>query len=304
MQAMSNLDGMDETMLTDSQLPDDMDEDMLNDSQLPGPTCGEVVQDTRPTASETPSAMTADPKELGNKKGRKHTEMIADPPQLNPSVLEAAKSQVPANGVDGNLEGQRALKKKLDDEAKAEIERKKQQAIDKKEQASNLAVEKAKLKLERAMAKAEAVKARKQPVKRKLDAEFAECSDVQPPEPPVGPKEKKGKARVAAQVTAETKSPMPKVQLTPRAKVFAGRSASSPKEQAGNKAQKRKDNREATASASLALLRSSQLVDLDLPDESFAKKILACTYDTGLKVCMCVCGLLFGVIRWGDTGLI
>eukprot|EP00435_Cladocopium_sp_Y103_P052313 s1851_g16.t1 len=188
--------------------------------------------------------------------------LISNPPKLSPNLEKVAhevSKPLASDGgtVDVNLEDQRSLKKKLEDEAKEEALEKKQLAMEKKQKAALQAVAKAQKKLQAAQAKAAQLQnsPRRRGTKRNLQSEFQAAAASKDP----------AEAESPARSGKTSKRQHPK--LSPKAKAFAANSTSPTKA-----ASARKDK----ATESLATLRSLQLVDLPLPSEDFNKKQPGC----------------------------
>ena len=235
--------------------------------------------DNQSTCAEPPSPK---PAEIPNKqkKRSKPEHGFACPPSIDPAVACAAKASLPAT-QEFNLEHQRDLKRRVEQEAKLKLEEKKQKTMEKQQEASQVAVEKAKAKLQKALAKAEAL-AKKDPVRRRLDPSFQNVAGASAgvPEPPASPPAKAPSTRA--------KNADALVKLSPKASQFAKASVPSP----GHVRKQRSDSRMRIAMDQFAHLRVLALPDLELPSgETFDKKILACIMFSPvcMHICLCVC---------------
>ena len=224
---------------------------------------GQIVYQYNPPQDDKSSECAEPPSPKPEKKKqitRKPGPLIVSPPVLDPTVAHAARDKLPST-QDGNVEAHRHLKKKLDDEAKAQAEEKKQRALEKQQEATQQALAKAKAKYEKALAKAEAL-SKKDSVKRKLADDFDAAAEE--PQSPVIPPAKAPRARSKSSAL---------LKLSPKAKEFAKASVASP----SKAKEQRSDNRMKIASDQFTMLRGLALPDLDLPHgETFDKKILAC----------------------------
>lgn len=247
---------------TPEDAKDDVEPKDANPSQDVNP-----VDDPRPATTESTGTSKPDEQPKRRRRG-KQTELIQCPPMLEPEVLRLAESKLPGS-LDSDVGGQRDLKRKLDEEARAQAEKKKEDAMAKKEAANALAIAKAKAKLEKALAKAEAMKERKRPVRRKLAPQFQDAAAADPrlKDQVVSPeKEQQGrKGKPAAGVT-----------LSPKAKRFAKACMTPNTKMAKNK--QLSEHRGEIARMGMSQLRKLALPDLMLPPDSFDKKILACNH--------------------------
>ena len=273
-------------------------EDMLNDSQvdpvsmavrghqidIDGPSSVTGLHNVEPVDVDAASITAEAPASPAHKRRKKAAErkepLIANPPSIPGEVLAACKSQMEQaladrESVGTNVESQRDLKKRLEEEEKEKKDEKKEVAQRKKQTAAEKAVEKAQEKLAKAQAKAQAMaeknKNKGKRTKRALDSDFQAVADSvethgaagstnhEPPGPApevmASPNPKKRPRRKA---TAS-----PNIKLSPKAKQFAACSAMASKTAAG-RANKAKDN--------LNLLRDLNIPDLHVPTGEFAKK--------------------------------
>lgn len=198
--------------------------------------------------------------------------LIQKPPALPPSVAQAAQQALDQvkgqnESLELNVEDQRLLKRKLDQEAQEKAEAKKEEAHTKKETAAAKALAKAEKKLEQAKAKSAALKEKLVGgVKRRLDHAFATVDDKGGP--PASPPKPAAKTRARkAQKTS------PNVKLSSKAKAFAASTASGTRSplKVGNG-----NRREQVANQSLLVLRGLNLPGLELPPDNFSKKMLGC----------------------------
>ena len=251
----------DPMLLMDSQLVEDPT--MVEDSSPKVSVTGLVsISPEKVLPSPEPSV---EPKVEKPRVGKKRQEtVISNPPKL--------EVQPELDGpVDGDVEAQRCLKRKKEDEAKAAAEEKQQAAEAKKKKQSADAVAKAKAKLEKAMAKAKALEERGSSrrgrggtgAKRKLEPELDEAAS----KAAASEQDQPAAASDAATAGSPPKRPRRKasaVKLSPKAKEFASPS------------KKATDARMEKAVENLKLLRGLKIPDLEIPAETFAKKILAC----------------------------
>lgn len=224
------------------------------------------MDDPRPANAESTGTSKPDEQPPKRRRRGKQIELIQCPPVLDPEVLKLAESKLPGS-LDSDVGGQRDLKRKLDEEARAQAEKKKEDAMAKKEAANALAIAKAKAKLEKALAKAEAMKERKHPVRRKLAPEFQEVAAADPrlKDQDVSPEKEKHGSKGK-----------PGVTLSPKAKKFAKACLTPNTKMAKNK--QLSEHRGEIARMGMSQLRKLALPDLMLPPDSFDKKILACIY--------------------------
>eukprot|EP00435_Cladocopium_sp_Y103_P017172 s3511_g4.t1 len=224
------------------------------------------------TASITTNKSEHPPEPKRKKAKAKETKecLIPNPPQLPEAMAKRAKQlgqSFAASGVvEVNLDEQRQLKKKLEEEAKELAEQKKQTALDKKQMAADKAIQKLEKKLRDAQAKAAQLqsKAHGKTAKRKLDADFASVADPGQSGPPPSPAAKKNSRSKKPNPSPNQKSPS--FKLSPKARSFAtGSTKPSPKDATQNR-----------ATAALTLLREKKLRDLTLPPMEFSKKNLGC----------------------------
>ena len=201
--------------------------------------------------------------------------LIQKAPVLPPSLAQTAQQALEeVKGQEGtlglNLEDQRGLKRKLDQEAQEKADAKKEETMNKKQAAAAKALEKAEHKLAQAKAKSEALKGKLVGgVKRRLDNAFAAVDDKGGPPP--SPPKAAAKARTRK---ATKKSPNVKVSLSPKAAAFAANTAASA---AGSRSPPKEGNRrQQVAEHSLKQLRDLNLPGLELPGENFSKKMLGC----------------------------
>lgn len=207
------------------------------------------------------------------KQQQEKSALIQKPPALPPSVAQAAQEAlIEEKGKEGsielNVEDQRLLKRKLDQEAQEKAETKKEEAHTKKTEAAAKALAKAEKKLEQAKAKSAALKEKLVGgVKRKLDNAFANVDDKGGP--PASPPKPAAKTRAR-----KTTKQSPNVKLSPKAKAFAANTASAA---SGSRSPLKDGNRrEQVANKSLQLLRGLNLPGLELPPDNFSKKMLGC----------------------------
>ena len=212
-----------------------------------------------------PSPVAKPPKK---KTKKQDTELITDPPVLPDSLLETfanAKKSALEDGtsVETDLERQRLLKHKLDQEEKDRKAQAKEEASRKQQQAAELALKKAQEKLEKAQAKAQAIQKKidDKSCKRKLDSQFASVDDKT--KEPASPDGKKPATRKRA------------LKLSPKAKAFASSSVNK---------EASKDQRRHKAQSALQTLRDSNIPDLKLPGEDFNKKFLASSLSHACKI--------------------
>jgi hypothetical protein len=184
----------------------------------------------------------------------------------NPPVLA---SQPAVEGpLTADVDAQRALKKKM----KQEAENKKEEAEMKKREASQKAIEKAQAKLNIALAKAKVLEekpTKNKRLKRRLGAEFDAAADNSGAAPSAS-SDHSMKANPPSSPCPKPRAPKkPKsVKLSPKAKTFAAK-ATSPNKKTMNASMEK-------ALAALQTLRDLHLDDLPLPDGPSSKKFLAC----------------------------
>ena len=208
-----------------------------------------------------PSPVAKPPKK---KTKKQDTELINDPPVLPDSLLETfanAKKSALEDGtsVETDLERQRLLKHKLDQEEKDRKAQAKEEASRKQQQAAEIALKKAQEKLEKAQAKAQAIQKKidDKSCKRKLDSQFASVDDKT--KEPASPDGKKPATRKRA----------------PKAKAFASSSVNK---------EASKDQRTHKAQSALQTLGDSNIPDLKLPGEDFNKKFLVSSLSHACKI--------------------
>lgn len=177
-------------------------------------------------------------------------------------TVEGLKTQALGNdpssvSVFTDVESQRLLKQKLDQEEKEKKAQAKEEADQKKQSAAEKALKKAQEKFEKAQAKALAIQKRldNKGCKRKLDPKFAEVDDKK--EEPASPEDRKKRTR-----NPKAKS-KPSVALSPKAKAFANSSCSNQGDKGTSKAQQ-----------ALQTLRNLNIPDLNLPGDDFNRKFL------------------------------
>ena len=242
------------------------------DSQVEwSPLDGPETTDPAPWVSSAPASSASPPSlpaaepadEPARKKAKKQESLIPNPPVIPAALqqaLQAIKDDAMAgsSAVETNLQDQRGLKQKLEQEERERKANAKAEAENKRLTAANKALARAEAKLEKAKAKALAVKQKsKRSCKKDLDPSFQAVDDTGSAPVHASPQAKKNPGRDKTHM-----------KLSPAAKALA---ASRPKATSS-------EGRVQKAATALQKLRDLEIHGLPLPPPDFTKKPLFCIW--------------------------